>query len=92
MAGNRDRIGRNCTIVYDWDAFQQVRDSSQDLIEDYAEQLVGRADAFPSPAVSKRYSWSRRDWGGVFVFPVTPHAANSNAKHNTLVKLMGGGM
>lgn len=92
MAGNRDRIGRNCEIVYDWSAFQEIRDSADEIVEDYAEQLVGRANAYPSPAPTKRYAWSRADQGGVFVYPDTPHAANSNAKHNTLVKLMGGGM
>lgn len=91
MAGNRDKLGSGSEIVYDWSAFQEVRNSSSDLVAEAAGKLVGRANSYPSPAPTKRYGWQFHGEDAAVVFPDTMHAANSNAKHNTLVKVMGGG-
>lgn len=88
MAGNIDRIPGG-TIVYDWGAFSSVRKAGQDLAMEKAKEIAAAASAYPQPAPSKKYVAKAGPNIAAVVYPATRHARRSNAKHNTLVKLLG---
>lgn len=83
-------------IVYDWDVFDEIRQATNDLCEDMAKKIVAQAEAYPTPGRNKHYSYKMAANDGATIFPVSAgpgkkktHAENSNAKHNTLAKLLG---
>lgn len=76
-------------IVYDYDAFQAVREMANKFTEEVARDVAEKAANYPQPAPRKSYGYSMAPVDGARVFPSSPHAANSNAKHETLAKLIG---
>ena len=61
-------------------------DAMQQVLKDEAEKIVGRA--------GEGYGYNVRLYGTravANVAPTTPRAYNSNLKHNTLLKALGGG-
>ena len=83
-------------VRFYYDAFDDIRTSPevQALVAQIAEEIADEATNYPQPAPLKKYR-SKVQVGehtttGI-VAPASPHAANSNAKHNTLVKLIGRG-
>lgn len=87
------------TVEFDWDGFSEVRKSPEmrELMEELLEGVAEEAEQYPPGGSSpnrKAYGWDVREMDATLngiVFPASPHAANSNAKHNTLVKLLGKG-
>lgn len=87
--------------VFDWDAFDQIRRSPElvKLLEQIGEGIASEAEQYPEHSEAgyenrKKYvsdvQVGEHTTTGI-VAPASPHAANSNAKHNTLVKLLGKG-
>ena len=95
MARNIVDLGGDSKIVFDWGQFSALRRMGQTIAIQEAEALARRAESYPAPsewrAEPKKYSVKRGRWISASVAPQTKHAAYSNAKHNTLVKLLGGG-
>ena len=86
---------------FNWGAFDEIRKSPemQALLEGIAEGIAEEARMYPEHSEpgyinSKKYGHEVKvldSTTSAIVFPASPHAANSNAKHNTLVKIIGKG-
>lgn len=81
---------------FEYDGFDELRtsDGMKSVIEKVSDEVVNEADNYPQPGQRKKYDSSVKVLDGTIsavISPATPHAANSNAKHNTLVKLLGRG-
>lgn len=73
--------------------FQKLLKSApREIVDKEAQRIADEAASYPQSAESKEYGVrsGTSDRARASVFPKTPHAHNSNAKHNTLVKLAGG--
>ncbi|STC97554.1 hypothetical protein [Corynebacterium renale] len=90
MAGRIANLDSGGKIVFDWSEFAKVRKLGQKEALKIAEDLAHKADNYPQPGPRKRYRARKGKNISALVEPATPHARNSNAKHNTLVKLLGG--
>lgn len=90
MAGSVVNLGPGGKIVFDWSEFAQVRKLGQEEAMKAAKELAVKADNYPQSGPRKQYRARKGAHISAIVEPATPHARNSNAKHNTLVKLLGG--
>ena len=87
--------------TFDWKAFDKIRRSPElvKLLEQIGEGIASEAEQYPEhsePDYDNRKKYVSKVEAGKhtttgIVAPASPHAANSNAKHNTLVKLIGRG-
>lgn len=87
--------------TFNWKAFDEIRRSPEmrTLLEKIGDDIVDEAENYP-PHSGGDYE-NRKKYGSsvevgdhtttALVFPMSPHAANSNAKHNTLIKMIGRG-
>lgn len=82
-------LGPSARVVFDWDAFNELRKQAQEIAIDQAEDLAQAASSYPKPAATKKYEAKKGPNIAAVVVPATTHARRSNAKHNTLVKLLG---
>ena len=86
---------------FNWSGFDEIRKSPemQALLEGIAEGIAEEAGMYPEHSGTgyinrKKYGHEVKvldSTTSAIVFPDSPHAANSNAKHNTLVKIIGKG-
>lgn len=83
------QLGGNSSIEFDWTQFSNIRKDGQKIAVAAAEVIRDRADNYPQPSPRKRYRVRKGAHISAIVEPATPHAKNSNAKHNTLLKIMG---
>lgn len=90
MAGKVVDLGGGSKVVFDWSEFSQVRKLGQQEAMKIAKELAAKADNYPQSGPRKKYRARKGAHISAIVEPATPHAWNSNAKHNTLVKLLGG--
>lgn len=81
-------------IVWNDAGFQAILKSDQivDVIEVKAQEMVDAANEVGGAKETKRYGYKIgvTDRARGIVFTASRDAKNSNAKHNTLIKVMGG--
>lgn len=85
---------------FNWSQFAKLRKSDKvhGILDAVGEQIVEEAENYPENEDEdyrnkKRYTASVEDIDGtasLVVYPSSPHAVNSNAKHNTLYKILNG--
>lgn len=83
------RLNDSDSIEFDWNQFSVLRKEGQKLAVAAGEVIRSRADNYPQAASTKRYRVRKGANISAIVEPATPHAKNSNAKHNTLLKILG---
>lgn len=96
-------MAKNLKIVWKNEGFEEIRRSSKvaalvDKLGESAAMQAGKGYAYsgrqgkkgPSPEWNKQRGPGFQGRYRGIVFPDTPRAMRDNAKHNTLVKLMGG--
>lgn len=88
MTRNVVRLGPNAKIVFDWEAFSQLRKQGQKLALEEAEDIAAEASNYPTPAPTRHYAAIKGPNIAAVVSPSSLHAKRSNAKHNTLVKML----
>lgn len=83
------KVADNLEAVFDWNAFDVIRNAHIPLVLEAAEKLARQAEQYPAPdPVSPRTYNVFHGEHRVLVFPSGRRTHRSNAKHNTLIKVL----